>query len=205
MTYQNNLFGIEVMQDRTGRIRKADKPPSTYESCEGKRHLRMLPPEDPKAERCQAFNCEFNLIGQIGQMKEGKAVEAIRRRYDEGRPETCLLDVIHQNDCNGRLHWEHQDADDISILLGIPRELVAAQIAAVTHAARTVWNPGYTRDWNFPRGIKNPWDNDKSKKAKSLRDDGKTLREIAEIMCCSTRTLQDILGLDTEHPETPEQ
>ena len=143
MSYQNSLFSLDVMQDRSGRIRKADKPPKTYADCAGKRHLRMLPPEDPKAERCQAFNCEFNLIGQVAQLKESQAVEALRRRYDEDRPETCMLDVIHQNDCTGRLHWEAQDADDISILLGISREKVASLVAALTHGSRQLWNPKY--------------------------------------------------------------
>jgi hypothetical protein len=139
MAYQNNLFGIDVMQDRSGRIDKADRPPTTYAECEPRRHLRLLPPDDPKAERCQAFNCEFNLIGQIGQLREPEAVEAIRRRYDENRCESCMLDAVHQVDELGRTHWEAQDADDISVLLGIPREIVSSKVAAVMHVARQIF------------------------------------------------------------------
>lgn len=94
MTYQHNMFGQDVMQDRSGRLHSYPAPPKTRAECAPRRHLRALPSDDPRAERCQCFGCPYNLIAEIGRLKnEEHAVRAMVDRYEQGIWDTCVLDV----------------------------------------------------------------------------------------------------------------
>lgn len=127
MAYQNSLFSLEVMQDHSGRCAAYPAPPKTRAECESGREARALPPEDPRAERCQCFGCPYNLIGEIGRIKSGSAMErAFTRRYEEGVWDTCLLDVLDP-DPNGT--GIPLDDTLTGALLGISGERVAQVVA----------------------------------------------------------------------------
>lgn len=129
MTYQESMFSLPVMQDRSGR-QNTDypRPPKCVGDCAAGREARSLPPDDPRAERCQAFGCTFNLIGEIGRLKnESRAVAAIVRRYDDDVWDTCLLDAIANNGETGI--GEELEYDETGDLLGISREAVSQRVA----------------------------------------------------------------------------
>ena len=124
MTFQNSLFSLEVMQDRTGRCVDYPAPPSNYLECIPNKEARGLPPDHPDAKRCQCFGCPYNLIGEIGRMQSNSDMErAIIQRYETETWDTCLLDVLGPPDHLGR----SQELEDsvTGRLLGISGERVA--------------------------------------------------------------------------------
>lgn len=128
VTYQSNLFTLEVMQDHSGRCTDYPAPPKSRMDCIEGRENRSLPPDRPEAERCQCFGCPYNLIGEIGRMKsDGDMERAFTTRYETETWDTCLLDVLGPLDEMGRA-MEQEDATT-GRLLGISGERVSQVVA----------------------------------------------------------------------------
>ena len=138
MTYQNNLFSLDVLNDRSGTVKGGCLPPKTRGCCSGGRAARNLPSDDPSHERCGAYTCRHNIIGEISRIRvESNAVRALVARENFGYFDTCVLDVVHNesetpNHIDERNNSKKQDAVEndnhgflvdrhISLLLGIDR------------------------------------------------------------------------------------
>ena len=185
MTYQGNLFDLETMQDRSGRLHDYPAPPKTRGECAPRRHLRALPPDDPNAERCQAFGCPHNLIGEIGRIRnQERAVEAIEARYECGAWETCALDVADDGGCSDR---------GAGLLLGITEQMVSQVVANAAFRFRAGYGLHMRHLDNMERAREHRSRRSRDDRILALHDTGHTLRGIAEDLACSTRTVQQVI------------
>ena len=123
MGYQENLFDLGVMQDRSARLGGRLKlPVMQRRECEGAKVSRR-----EGEQSCPFTNCRYHLVGEAMRANEERAVDLQIDRWEGKIKHTCTLDFA-----------ELDEGDDgmLGDLLGIERHLVPQRVAEAAFKMR---------------------------------------------------------------------
>lgn len=123
MGYQESMFGVDVMQDRSARLGGKIKLPVMQRSeCDPAKHERRA-----GRQSCPFANCRYHLVSEAMRAPDDRAVDVQIARWNGEITHTCALDFA-----------ELDEGDDAKLgaLLGIPRDLVPQRVAEAAFKMR---------------------------------------------------------------------
>ena len=122
MAYQNSLFPLEVMQDRTGSTSGHLRLPAgmTRGDCVGGSAARMR-----GEQSCPFLVCKYHLVPELVRLRPKGAINAMARRLAGEIAPTCVLDVADQGPSDDQV---------IGDALGINKQFVAQRAAEAMHS-----------------------------------------------------------------------
>ena len=134
MGYQENLFQLNVMQDRSGRIAGKYKLNITKRSqCKPGMHNRSI-----GVESCPFVNCEYHLVGEAMRIPDSETAAKVQAsRWEGDIHHTCVLDFAETDE---------GDDEKIGRLLGIEPDLVPQRIAEASFKMRKLMKTQQEQD-----------------------------------------------------------